>query len=205
MSVAQRERAALVDTLRGVGPDAPTLCEGWKTRDLAAHLVIREYRPDAAPGIVIPFFAPHTEKVQDQTAETEWSELVDKVASGPPVYSPFKLLDAVANVAEMFIHHEDVRRAQPGWAPRELEPALAARLRRTVPLMARVTLAKVPGRVALRTPEGKTLLTAGRGPAVTVTGAPEELLLFAVGRSARVEFDGDASAVQSVRDAPKGL
>ncbi|OBI38829.1 TIGR03085 family protein [Mycobacterium sp. E1386] len=205
MSVAQRERAALVDTLRGVGPDAPTLCEGWTTRDLAAHLVIREYRPDAAPGIVIPFFAPHTEKVQDQTAETEWSELVDKVASGPPVYSPFKLLDAVANVAEMFIHHEDVRRAQPGWAPRELEPALAARLRRTLPLMARVTLAKVPGRVALRTPEGKTLLTAGRGPAVTVTGAPEELLLFAVGRSARVEFDGDASAVQSVRDAPKGL
>jgi uncharacterized protein (TIGR03085 family) len=205
MSVAQRERAALVDTLRGVGPDAPTLCEGWKARDLAAHLVIREYRPDAAPGILIPFFAPHTEKVQDQTAEIAWDELVEKVASGPPVYSPFKLLDAVANVAEMFIHHEDVRRAQPGWNPRELEPALAARLRRTLPLMARLTLAKVPGRVALRTPEGKTLLTAGRGPAVTVTGAPEELLLFAVGRSARVEFDGDASAVAAVRDAPKGL
>ncbi|OBH92586.1 TIGR03085 family metal-binding protein [Mycobacterium sp. E2733] len=205
MSVAQRERAALVDTLRGVGPDAPTLCEGWKTRDLAAHLVIREYRPDAAPGILIPFFAPHTEKVQDQMAGTAWDELVDKVASGPPVYSPFKLLDAVANVAEMFIHHEDVRRAQPGWNPRELEPALAGRLRRTLPLMARLTLAKVPGRVALRTPEGKTLLTAGRGPAVTVTGAPEELLLFAVGRAARVEFDGDAAAVAAVRDAPKGL
>ncbi|ORB73001.1 TIGR03085 family metal-binding protein [Mycobacterium scrofulaceum] len=205
MSVAQRERAALVDTLRGVGPDAPTLCEGWTTRDLAAHLVIREYRPDAAPGILIPFFASHTQKVQDQTAETEWGELVDKVASGPPMYSPFKVLDPVANVAEMFIHHEDVRRAQPGWQPRALEPELSARLRRTLPLMARLTLAKVPGRVALRTPEGKTLLTAGRGPAVTVTGPPEELLLFAVGRSARVEFDGDASAVQAVRDAPKGL
>ena len=205
MSVAQRERAALVDTLRGVGPDAPTLCDGWTTRDLAAHLVIREYRPDAAPGILIPYFASHTAKVQDQTAETEWDELVNKVASGPPVYSPFMLLDAVANVAEMFIHHEDVRRAQPGWAPRALEPALAARLRRTLPLMARMTLAKVPGRVALRTPEGKTLLTAGRGPAVTVTGAPEELLLFSVGRRAKVEFDGDASAVQAVREAPKGL
>ncbi len=205
MSVAQRERAALVETLRKVGPDAPTLCDDWTTRDLAAHLVIREYRPDAAPGILIPYFASHTAKVQDQTAETEWGELVDKVASGPPVYSPFKLLDAVANVAEMFIHHEDVRRAQPGWAPRALEPALAARLRRTLPLMARMTLAKVPGRVALRTPEGKTLLTAGRGPAVTVTGAPEELLLFSVGRQAKVEFDGDASAVQAVREAPKGL
>src|SRR6201994_48297 len=194
MSVAQRERAALVETMRGVGPDAPTLCEGWKTRDLAAHLVIREYRPDAAPGILIPFFASHTEKVQNQVAEqTDWEALVDKVALGPPVYSPLKLLDPVANVAEMFIHHEDVRRAQPGGEPRVLERALASVLRRTLPLMGRLTLAKVPGRVALRTPEGKTVLTAGRGPAVTVTGAPEELLLFSVGRQARVEFDGDAS------------
>lgn len=206
MSVAQRERAALVETMRGVGPDAPTLCEGWKTRDLAAHLVIREYRPDAAPGILIPFFASHTEKVQNQAAEqNDWDELVGKLAAGPPVYSPLKLLDPVANVAEMFIHHEDVRRAQPGWQPRSLEPALGKMLQRTLPLMARFTLAKVPGRVALRTSEGKTVLTTGQGPAVTVTGAPEELLLFAVGRQAQVEFDGDAAAVQAVRDAPKGL
>jgi uncharacterized protein (TIGR03085 family) len=206
VSVAQRERAALVDTMRGVGPDAPTLCEGWKTRDLAAHLMIREYRLDAAPGIVIPFLASHTAKVQNEVAEqTDWDELVDKVASGPPVYSPLKLLDPVANVAEMFIHHEDVRRAQPGWKPRVLEPALTSMLRRTLPLMGRLTLAKVPGRVALRTPDGKTVLTAGRGASVTVTGAPEELLLFSVGRQARVEFDGDASAIQAVRDAPKGL
>jgi uncharacterized protein (TIGR03085 family) len=206
VSVAQRERAALVETMRGVGPDAPTLCEGWKTRDLAAHLAIREYRLDAAPGIVIPFFSSHTAKVQNEVAErTDWDALMDKVASGPPVYSPLKLLDAVANVAEMFIHHEDVRRAQPGWKPRALEPALTTMLRRTLPLMARLTLAKVPGRLALRTPEGKTVLTAGRGPAVTVTGAPEELLLFSVGRQAQVEFDGDAAAVQAVRDAPKGI
>ena len=196
--------------MRGVGPDAPTLCEGWTTRDLAAHLVIREYRPDAAPGILIPFFASHTAKVQDEVAgRNDWDELVEKVASGPPVYSPFKLLDPVANVPEMFIHHEDVRRAQPGWEPRVLEPALASSLRRTLPLMARLTLARVPGRVTLRTPEGKTVLTAGsaksQGPAGVVTGAPAELLLFSVGRQARVEFDGDAAAVQAVRDAPKGL
>jgi uncharacterized protein (TIGR03085 family) len=206
VSVAQRERAALVETMRGVGPDAPTLCEGWKTRDLAAHLMIREYRPDAAPGIMIPFFASRTAKVQQEVTErTGWEQLLDKVASGPPIYSPLKLLDPIANVGEMFIHHEDVRRAQPGWEPRELEPALTSMLRRQLPLMGRMTLAKVPGRVALRTPDGKTLLTVGSGSAVTVTGAPEELLLFSVGRQARVEFDGDASAVQAVRDAPKGL
>lgn len=192
--------------MRAVGPDAPTLCEGWTTRDLAAHLVIREYRPDAAPGILIPFFASHTAKVQNDVAgRSDWDQLVDKVASGPPVYSPLKLLDPVANVAEMFIHHEDVRRAQPGWEPRVLEQKLVSSLRRTLPLMGRLTLAKAPGRVALRTPEGKTMLTAGSGPAVVVTGLPEELLLFAVGRQARVEFDGDPAAVQAVRDAPKGL
>ncbi|WAJ43246.1 TIGR03085 family metal-binding protein [Mycobacterium sp. Aquia_216] len=206
MSVAQRERAALVDTLRGVGPDAPTLCDGWTTRDLTAHLVIREYRLDASPGILIPRFAGHTAKVQNEVAErTDWDALLDKVASGPPVYSPLKLLDPVANIGEMFIHHEDVRRAQPSWTPRVLEPALAKSLRRTLPLMARMTLAKVPGRVALRSPEGKTVLIVGSGPPITVTGAPEELLLFAVGRQAKVEFEGDASAVQTVRDAPKGL
>jgi len=206
MSIAQRERVALVETMREVGPDAPTLCEGWKTRDLAAHLVIREYRPDAAPGILIPLLASHTERVQNAVAKrTDWTGLLDKIASGPPVYSPFKLLDPVANVAEMFIHHEDVRRAQPGWKPRTLDPALTTRLRRTLPLMGRLTLAKAPGRVTLRTPEGDTVLTASSGPAVTVTGAPEELLLFAVGRQAQVEFDGDPAAVQAVRDAPKGL
>jgi uncharacterized protein (TIGR03085 family) len=210
MTVAQRERAALVDTMRAVGPDAPTLCEGWTTRDLAAHLVIREYRPDAAAGILIPAFASHTAKLQSDVAEqNDWDALVDKVAAGPPLYSPFKLLDPVANVAEMFIHHEDVRRAQPDWEPRVLEQGLCRSLRRTLSLMARVTLAKVPGRVALRIPEGKTVLTAGsgkfHGTTVAVTGAPEELLLFSVGREARVEFDGDAAAVQAVRDAPKGL
>jgi uncharacterized protein (TIGR03085 family) len=206
VSIAQRERAALVETMRNVGPDAPTLCEGWTTRDLAAHLVIREYRPDAAPGILIPFFAGHTEKVQNEVAEqTEWAQLLDKVAAGPPVYSPLKLLDPVANIGEMFIHHEDVRRAQPGWTPRTLEPALTKSLRRTLPLMARMTLSKAPGRVALRSLEGKTVLIAGQGPAVTVTGAPEELLLFAVGREAHVDFEGDAAAVQAVQNASKGL
>src|SRR5262249_7896336 len=152
-----------------------------------------------------PFFAGHTAKVQDDVAQhTDWNELVDKVASGPPIYSPLKLLDPIANVAEMFIHHEDVRRAQPGWQPRVLEPALTNVLRRTLPLGGRMTRAKAPGRLTWRTPEGKAVLTAGRGPAVTVTGAPEELLLFAVGREAKVGFDGDPAAVQAVRDAPKG-
>src|SRR5689334_25256461 len=101
MTAAQRERHALVDTMRAVGPDAPTLCGDWTARDLAAHLVIRERRLDAAPGILIPKFAGYTERVQDQVAaENDWNVLLDKVASGPPTLSPFKLLDPLVNVSE---------------------------------------------------------------------------------------------------------
>lgn len=206
MSVAQRERAALIAALREVGPDAPTLCDGWDARDLAAHLMVREYRVDAAPGILIPRFAAHTARVQDEVAEhTEWDDLVNKVASGPPLYSPLKLVDSVANVAEMFIHHEDIRRAQPNWEPRTLDSDLTGRLRRTLSMMARLTLSKMPARVQLRTPDGETVLVAGRGPAVTVTGPPEELLLFSTGRLARVDYSGDPEVVQAVQNAPKGL
>ena len=42
---AKRERLLLADLLETAGPDAPTLCEGWTTRDLAAHVVVRERRP----------------------------------------------------------------------------------------------------------------------------------------------------------------
>ena len=45
MTYAQDERAALAALLHETGPDGPTLCEGWQTRDLVAHLVLRERRP----------------------------------------------------------------------------------------------------------------------------------------------------------------
>jgi uncharacterized protein (TIGR03085 family) len=207
MTAAQRERSALVETMRAVGPDAPTLCGDWNTRDLAAHLVVRERRLDATPGITIPALAGYTANVQCQVAEsTDWDELVDKVASGPPLYSPFKLLDPVANMGEMFIHHEDVRRAQAGWEPRQLDDATVKALGRGLPLMARLTLAKAPARVSLRTPGGKTLVTVGRGPEVTVTGEPQELLLFISGRDAvRLEFDADEALVDAVRASRRGL
>ena len=207
MTTAQRERAALVETMRTVGPDAPTLCGDWTTRDLAAHLVVREGRLDTTPGIAVPLFAGYTEKVRSQVAQsTDWDALLEKIAAGPPLYSPFKILDPVANMGEMFIHHEDVRRAQTSWEPRPLDDATVKALGRGLPIMARLTLAKAPARVSLRTPQGKDLVTLGRGRALTVTGEPQELLLFISGRDAvRLEFDGDAALVEGVRASRRGL
>ncbi|MGW4096351.1 TIGR03085 family metal-binding protein [Mycobacterium sp. NPDC004974] len=207
MTIAQRERAALVESMRAAGPDAPTLCEGWTARDLAAHLVVRERRLDAAPGILVPQLAGYTERVQQKVTEsTEWGDLVDQIAAGPPLYSPFKLLDPLVNVAEMFIHNEDVRRAQPNWEPRHLDSATVSALSRGIAAMARMSMGRSPARVALTTPAGKTLATVGAGPAVTVTGEPGELLLFAAGREpARVTFAGDDDAVAALRAARRGL
>jgi uncharacterized protein (TIGR03085 family) len=206
-STAQQERAALVTTMRGVGPEQPTLCGGWTTRDLAAHLVVRERRLDAAPGILIPKFADYTERVQNQVAaENDWNVLLDQIASGPPLFSPFKLLDPLVNVAEMFIHHEDVRRAVSGWEPRELDEGTTSALARQVGLMARMTMSKTPAHVSLRTPDGKTLATLGKGATVVVTGDPGELLMFISGRDeAKVTFSGDDDAVAAVRGGERGL
>ena len=207
MSVSAHERAAIVATLRTVGPDAPTLCEGWTTKDLAAHLVLRERRLDATAGISFKPLANYTAKVQDQIAQnTPWDQLLDQIASGPPVYSPFKLLDPLVNATEMFVHHEDVRRAQPDWAPRALDADTLATVSRPLPLLGRVGLAKVPARLTLQTPDGRSVLTTGKGPEVVITADPAELLLFAFGRNAvHADFSGDPDAISAVKAAKRGL
>ena len=62
-SLVKLERSALADTLEQIGPNQPTLCTGWRTQDLLAHLVVRERRPDAAAGILIPFLAGYRSKI----------------------------------------------------------------------------------------------------------------------------------------------
>ncbi|WP_439032713.1 TIGR03085 family metal-binding protein [Gordonia terrae] len=210
MTGAQNERAALVETLKKVGPDAPTLCDGWTTRDLLAHLVVRERRPDTGPGILIPAFAGYTEKVRARAADKDWDSQLELLASGPPMFSPFKLIDRFANLTEMFVHHEDVLRggADPAgqWTPRALSPDLEAELRGPVKSMGRLTLKKVPGRVTLRTTDGDDLATVGTGDEVVVTGRVGELVLFAFGREPLdVTYSGDDAAIARVKQSSRGL
>jgi uncharacterized protein (TIGR03085 family) len=207
VTAAARERAALVNTMRAMGPEAPTLCGDWTTRDLAAHLILRERRPDAAAGVLISRLAGYTARKQRELSDgTEWPELLTRVASGPPLYSPLKLLDPLVNTTEMFIHHEDVRRAGPGWQPRELDADLAAALRRQVRLAIRMSLGRASAAVTLHDTDGTTLASIGTGPPCVITGAPPELLLFLSGRDAAdVEFTGDDATITAVCSARRGL
>ena len=115
-SLARRERFSLCDTFARTGPDAPTLCSPWTTADLAAHLVIRDRRPDLGVGIVLPPLAGRLEDGMKEYAAKPWPELVDLVRSGPPVWSPLRVpqLDDVANLS---LSCRPSRAASPSCAP----------------------------------------------------------------------------------------
>ena len=209
---AARERQELAELLATVGPDAPTLCTGWRTSDLVAHLVLREGRPDAAVGILAKPLANWTKKVQDGTRDrTPYPELVERFRSGPPAWSPTRIgsVDEAANTLEYFIHLEDVRRAAPDWKPRELDPALDDEIWKRVRGSAKLQFRRVPVGVTLvRTPQQQTVVAKAATPQmVTVTGTAGELAMFCSGRkdAARVELHGDAAAVEKLRGTPLGM
>lgn len=207
--VARQERQELCDLFLEVGPDAPTLCAGWTTRDLAAHLIVRESRPDAALGIVIKPLAGYADTVQAKVAMRPWPELVRDVRTGPPVLSVFRLPGAqgVADPFEFAIHHEDVRRAQPGWSPRVLpvgeQDLLWQRLSRAGRLLARTS----PVGVALRRSDTGEMIVAKAGnPSVTLIGEPLELVLRLYGRrECVVDVEGSEDAVARFESASFGV
>jgi len=200
---ARAERAALSDLLKELGPEQPTLCEGWTTADLAAHLVARERRPDASLGLIIRPLRSYTERVRDSIRARPYTELVHLVATGPPKLSLFAVpgVDEAVNGMELFIHHEDVRRAQPTWEPRQLSPAAEARIWQRLRQGGRLLFRRSPVGVRLRGSAGEVVVAKDTAPSVTITGAPGELLLYAFGRgaNARVELEGEEAAVQRLQ------
>ena len=207
---ASVERHKLCDLFDELGPDAPTLCEGWRTVDLAAHLVVRERRPDAAPGVLVKPLASYTEKVQKRIAEGPWAEIVERIRSGPPRLSPWRIdaVDRLVNTVEFFVHHEDVRRAQPQWSARELDAELVDDLHASLKRGARLMTRRSPVGIELEPSDEHPPIVANRGaPGVTVRGPVGELTMFVYGRQAHalVELDGPPDAVTSVRTASFGI
>jgi len=202
-SDARREREGLCDTALQVGPDAPTLCAGWDVRDLLVHLAVRDNRPDVVLGEAVPPLRNHREKVLTELGAQPFEDLVDRVRTGP--HGPLKLpaLDGLVNSAEFFVHHEDILRAQPDWAPRELPRAQDAALWRTVRVMGRVAYRRAGVGVVLVTPAGPRAVVRQGEESVAITGHSAELLLHAFGRRSRanVAIDGTPAARQRFRDA----
>ncbi|MEO6957817.1 MAG: TIGR03085 family metal-binding protein [Antricoccus sp.] len=211
MSTAQDERAQLCALLLALGPDEPTLCGDWRTRDLTAHLIIRERRLDALPGMFVPVMAKYTAKVQKATAARPWASVLTQLRQGPPRLSPAVIskVDDLMNTIEFFVHHEDVRRAQDGWQPRPADGQRYAALRSRLGSMAKLLTRQSPVGVKLDFGNGAAVVAkeAKDGHSVTVSGSPDEVTMFLFGRDAQaqVQLLGDTADIEALRQSKRGI
>jgi len=206
------EREAICDLFVELGPDAPTLDEGWTTTDLAAHLYVREHSLKGGVGILVPQVSGwHDDAIARTKDARTYAEIVEAVRSGPP-FGPFRLLDAQINLQEMFVHHEDARRGGGDTTPRptdeiaEVEAALWTSFHR----MHRMATRNVKGvRLELINSEHPDdTIDAGHGDdTVQVVGRPGEIVLYLLGRTeaAHVELIGSDAAVATLESCTLGI
>lgn len=190
-----RERRELCDLMDELGPDAPTLCEGWTTLDLAAHLVLREH------------FKKWTGDRLTTAKSAGLPAIVQRLRAGAPLV-PWRVprVRTVLNGVEYFIHHEDVRRAN-GRTRRADRPDLDAMAWRAVGFAGRRVARQLrPHGLSMLCPDGRSRQIGPAGGAM-LRGEPTELLLYLSGRrdAAEVTVDGAAEAVAALQQARAGM
>lgn len=192
------ERAEIARTLLDAGPGAPTLCAGWQTQHLAAHLVLRDRSPwRMSPG--------RLESVAASSADPAgYAALVAQVAEGPGRLAPGYWFSEQMNLLELFVHSEDVRRAgAEGATSTQVDPEQAAALWKQFRLFSKLLLRPAPVGVVLVVADGPR--TVARKPrsgtgSVVVTGDLADVVLFAFGRGAatRLAFQGEQADVDAL-------
>ncbi|NLF04218.1 MAG: TIGR03085 family protein [Actinomycetales bacterium] len=202
------DRDHLVDALEAAGPDAPTLCEGWRTRHLAAHVVLREGSPLESASMGLSFLRGRAERELEDLAERSadaegWAELLARLAAGPRGVSPVAWGGDKANLAELVIHTEDVRRGDGPAAPLDREPEHLDALFDQLRLAARLYYRRSDVGIVLVVPGGRRAkVKAPRDGAGTVVirGSVVDLFLHASGRGAAadVEITGDPADVAAL-------
>lgn len=206
----QRERTELCELFLELGPDAPTLCEGWATADLAAHLVVRERDPRSAVGIISTNerLRDYTRKLMDRQKAKGYEATVERVRRGAPLV-PWRIpgLRTLLNLNEYFVHHEDVRRAN-GRTRRTDRPDLDDALWRMLGRGARfMTRRAKPNGLVLRRPDGDQIVAQDAEPLAILTGEPSEVVLYLMGRdgAAQIELNGDPQAVAAIERVSFGI
>jgi uncharacterized protein (TIGR03085 family) len=205
-SFARRERLALCDTALREGPDAPTLCDPWDVEQLVCHLLVRERNPVAATGIAVAPLSGLTDRAMERLARTDFGVLVERFRS--PRVVPFAVpgVEQLWNTLEFLVHHEDIRRAQPGWAPRSLAESDEQTVWSFLKVAGRALARPAGVPVRLEWESHTATLRSGDDP-VVVRGLPSELTLVLQGRArvADVAYDGPATAVARLRGADLGV
>lgn len=204
-------RSRLATVLREVGPDAPTLCEGWRSRHLAAHLVLRQSAPVYGLGLVVGALAPRSEATLAALAsgaedDAGYASLVARVAAGPAPWSPLRLAGDRADLLELVVHTLDVTRAGHVQAPTP-EPELAEATWAQLVQRAGLLLRAVPVGLVLVREDGPRARVHRPRPGtgtVVVRGALDDLVLYCFGRreAAHVRLEGTAADLILLADAP---
>jgi uncharacterized protein (TIGR03085 family) len=214
MHFVDPSREVLAETLLAAGPGSPTLCAGWKTEDLAAHLFLREHRPAAALGIALKPLAKVADRAirklaGDSRTPEAYAGLVRAFLAGPPRLSllQLKAVDRAANLIEYFVHTEDVRRASTRWAPRALDEAYSEALWDELVKRAAFLYRGVDLGIILVRPDGPRHVAKRAPVSVAIVGEPGELLMHAHGRTqhALVTYEGQPDAVALLESAEIGL
>ena len=207
-TLARRERHDLCDLALELGPDAPTLTGDWTARQLVAHLFVREHRPLSALGIALPPLSGLTDRALERAGRRDYRELVAKVRE--PGLTPFALrpVEVLANTLEYLVHHEDLRRAQPGWTPRSLAPEDLDAVWRSIKQAGRGLARPAGVPLSIRRDDTDEVATLRGGePSVVVSGPVVELVLFLFGRDQwrDLVFEGRDELVAKVRGADLGM
>jgi uncharacterized protein (TIGR03085 family) len=204
LDAAVEEHRALADTLTAVGPGAPTLFEGWTTTELAAHLASL----DALGGVVlflgrqmITRLHPRPTNGSRQLAARALARAeakgygwcTDRVRS--PRRLPMRAGGAPVAIFEVYVHHQDVLRADPSLADRAAPPELATCL----PWLLTFHAKRLDG-IELVVDTGDGEERAGQGQPVAIRGEVGEVVLWLAGRSPSccVEVDGDPTLLDRV-------
>ena len=207
-SFARRERHELCDLALALGPDAPTLCEGWTSSDLMAHLVVRERKPIASVGNVVERMSGLTQRAMAKEQRRGYEVLVERYRTPAAFLRAVPAIDEGMNGFELLVHHEDLRRGGDAWEPRDLSAGeldlLWKRLTKGIAFFGR----RLPVPTVIRRADTGATAVAKKGPdPVTVTGPVVELVLFLFGRSAvrDLTYDGPQQQVATLRSADLGI
>ena len=171
MTWVESERQSFAADFRAADPSAPTLCAGWTTRHLCAHLVQRDHALLRNVWDQLTTKTPGEERfmrrlVDDARTPDGYAALVDRFSAGPSRHSLTGLFDEALNLLEYVVHHEDLRRGTGPVPPRVLPAAEVDEIwRRARPILKRA-YRKVSVGVQLA-PEGGVVTLAHSGSGVS--------------------------------------
>lgn len=197
--LARREREEFAEFLSTLSPDqwnAPTLCDGWRVRDVVAHVISYDELGllGALRRLVGSGFSLDRANAAGLSASREPDELLATLRRHLTPRGVTAGFGGRIALLDCTVHHQDVRR--PLGMPREIP---ADRLRHALDFLPRARALGSPGRIrGLRLVAEDVGWTHGDGP--EVRGCGEAVMLAAAGRACVFEeLSGDGVTVLAGR------